>query len=501
MNKKIDRHRTAIDRYSLSAPMQSLYRHNYLSGNFSLLDYGCGKGDDVRILKQHNVEIAGWDPVFFPDETKDSCDIVNLGFVINVIEDQKERQKTLHNAFAIARKLLVVAVMLGGESIISRFKKLGDGVITSRNTFQKYYSQQEIRNYVESVLKAEAIAVGPGIFYVFKDKIEEQIFLVSREKAKKNWQRLSYIGDPDRLAIKQRAFYEKNRELLDGFWRKCLELGRIPLNKEFTHSEDLRTIADSHKKAFRLLAVIHGQETFESATESRKNDLLVYFALGLFGQRRPYLHMPESLKRDIKVFWGVYTKAIDDAKNLLFSVGKKNVIKNACLQAYETLQCGQLITNHSFIVHRELIEDLPSVLRIYIGCASQLYGDLSQIDLIKVHMTSGKVTLLCYDDFWGKPLPLLTQRVKIKLREQDIDFFDYGDEYPPQPLYLKGVLMKDYMPNYSKQKTFDKRLQSFNWLDLSGFGPSKDEFDTLLLENKLQIKGFRFYKIAKSTNN
>jgi len=211
--------------------------------------------------------------------------------------------------------------------------------------------------------------------------------------------------------------------------------------------------------------------------------------------------MPEGLKRDIKIFWGMYTEAIETAKSLLFSVGKKDVIKNACGQAYKELQCGQLIKNHSFIIHRELIEDLPAVLRIYIGCASQLYGDLSQIDLVKIHMTSGKVTLLCYDDFWGKPLPLLLQRIKIKLREQDIDFFDYGDEYPPQPLYLKGVLMQDHMPNYSKQKTFDKRLQSFDWLDLSGFGPTGEELENLLTENRLKIKGFRFYKITKDIDN
>ena len=211
--------------------------------------------------------------------------------------------------------------------------------------------------------------------------------------------------------------------------------------------------------------------------------------------------MPEGLKRDIKIFWGMHTEAIKTAKSLLFSVGEKDVIKNACMQAYKELQCGQLVTNHSFIVHRELIEDLPAVLRIYIGCASQLYGDLSQVDLVKIHMTSDKVTLLCYDDFWGKPLPLLRQRVKIKLREQDIDFFNYGDEYPPQPLYLKGVLMQDHMQNYSKQKTFDKRLQSFKWLDLNGFGPTKDEFENLLIENRLQIKGFRFYEITKNIDN
>jgi hypothetical protein len=47
---RVERHLTAIDRDKLSAPMQALARHNYLDGEYSVFDYGCGKGDDVREL-------------------------------------------------------------------------------------------------------------------------------------------------------------------------------------------------------------------------------------------------------------------------------------------------------------------------------------------------------------------------------------------------------------------------------------------------------------------
>ena len=40
-------------------------------------------------------------------------------------------------------------------------------------------------------------------------------------------------------------------------------------------------------------------------------------------------------------------------------------------------------------------------MRIYVGCATQLYGDLDSIHLIKAHITSGKVSLMGYDD-WNK---------------------------------------------------------------------------------------------------
>ena len=141
--KIIERHKTAIDRNSLSAPMQSLFRHNYLQGDYSLFDYGCGKGDDLNILANHNVSAKGWDPVYYPDNEIGKADIVNLGFVINVIENPKERKETLKKAYRLTGKILVTSVMLGGEATTCKFEKYGDGVVTSRKTFQKYYSQTD----------------------------------------------------------------------------------------------------------------------------------------------------------------------------------------------------------------------------------------------------------------------------------------------------------------------------------------------------------------------
>lgn len=86
------------------------------------------------------------------------------------------------------------------------------------------------------------------------------------------------------------------------------------------------------------------------------------------------------------------------------------------------LGVGEMNTGHSYIFHKKYLGDMPPELRVFVGCATQLYGDLDAIDLIKAHMTSGKVTLLRYDD-WEKEEPLLLERIKIKLREQDVDFF------------------------------------------------------------------------------
>ncbi|WP_319573757.1 DNA phosphorothioation-associated putative methyltransferase [uncultured Desulfobacter sp.] len=490
-DNEIHRHKTAIDRYSLSTPVQSLYRHNYLNGEYTFFDYGCGKGDDLNIIKELGVTASGWDPVYRPEEKLTKADIVNLGFVVNIIESLSERTQTLKKAYSLSKKILVASVMLGSESITSKFKKYGDGVITSRNTFQKYYTQNEFRDYIENSLGESAIAVGPGLFYIFRDKIKEQQFLIDRQRQRKNWKKISYTDPPDRLKIKQKAFYARHKDLLDDFWESCLELGRLPLNSEYKKSEQLRAACGSHQKALTLLTDIHGKSNFEAAESNRRNDLLVHFALSHFSRRKPYNAMPKILQKDIKYFFNKYTDAIQEATDLLFSVGNTETIKSECQKAYEMLGTGRMEGDHSWTIHIDYVNQLSPTLRTYIGCATQLYGDLYEVDLIKIHMQSNKVSLMRYDDFEGKPLPLLMERIKINLREQKINFYTYGEKFKPQPLYIKSQYIGDGYPNYDDQFRFDEKLSSFDWLDLSDFGLPSDELSELLDEHGIQLQDFK----------
>ncbi len=490
-DSEIHRHKTAIDRYSLSTPVQSLYRNNYLNGDYTFFDYGCGKCDDLNIIKELGVIASGWDPVYRPEEKLTKADIVNLGFVVNIIESLFERTQTLKKAYSLSKKILVASVMLGSESTTSKFKKYGDGVVTSRNTFQKYYTQNEFREYIEDSLEESAIAVGPGLFYIFRDKIEEQQFLIDRQRQRKNWKKISYTDSPYRLKIKQKALYARHQDLLDDFWANCLKFGRLPLNSEYKKSEQLRAIYGSHQKAFTLITEIHDKSNFETAEYDRRNDLLVHFALSLFSRRNPYNTMPKLLQRDIKHFFNKYTDAIHEATELLFSVGNTETIKSECQRAYEILNTGKMEGDHSWTIHIDYVNQLSPILRTYIGCATQLYGDLYEVALIKIHMQSNKVSLMRYDDFEGTPLPLLMERIKINLREQRIDFYSYGDKFKPQPLYLKSKYIEDGYPRYEEQLAFDDKLSSFNWLDISGFGISLDTLMELFNENGINLQDFK----------
>ncbi|USD59501.1 DNA phosphorothioation-associated putative methyltransferase [Vibrio sp. SCSIO 43140] len=487
----IDRHRTAIVRHELSAPMKLLAKSGFLDGRYSIFDYGCGRGDDLRELEAHGLDALGWDPNFQPDNEKVRSDVVNLGFVLNVIEDRDERLEALLRAWDLADKVLVVSVMLANESYISQFKPYKDGVITSRNTFQKYYAQSEIKAYVEHSLQEDAIAAGPGIFYVFKDKLEEQSYLQNKYKRSHAWQQLTSPA-PIEAKDKAKLVISQNSELFEGFWNRCLDLGRLPANDEFSRSEEVRSLVGSHKKTFSLLSEMYDTKMFEAAEKERKEDLLLFFSMGLFEKRKPYTQQPETLKRDIKALFSDYNAALSLATELLFTIADTELIEQQSAKAGKQLPASIFNEGHSLIFHKSYINELPLLLRVYVGSALQMYGEIDDnVDLIKVHTTSGKLSLMCYDDF-SSSVPKLVERIKIKMADQDIDFFDYIDEGRQPPLLNKHLLMSESEESYSKQLSFDKRLAK-----LCGIVFDREviihraTFDQILKDNNKKLSGYR----------
>ena len=52
----IERHKTALSRDRLSVPLFLMAQRGYLDGKYTVLDYGCGRGDDLR---EGQGEVAG----------------------------------------------------------------------------------------------------------------------------------------------------------------------------------------------------------------------------------------------------------------------------------------------------------------------------------------------------------------------------------------------------------------------------------------------------------
>jgi len=496
-SQQIQRHLTALTRIQMSAPMQSLARYGYLDGSKSIFDYGCGKGGDLQLLKENGVKAAGWDPYYAPNDKKEPANIVNMGFVINVIEDAEERSEALQSAFGLAEECLVVSAMLENANARSGMP-YKDGVRTSRNTFQKYFSQSELAAYIESTLWKEPVPIAPGVFYAFKTSEAEADFFDrknSRRRTPVNAAVRRKVGHSQPARKRASSFtrkYENNSELLERLWSFWLELGREPKPNEVDDLKKIRDCLGSYPSALKILVTQKGEEgeaMLKTAQQQRNSDLIVQFAERKFYRKPLPRPLPERLKEDIRHFFGNQANALTVGEEYLVSILDKSRIHSECAESAQK-GIGWLDGSHSLQLHTDLIPRLPPTLRIYIICASSLYGDPSSADLVKIHIRSGKLTLMIFDDFTGKAIPRMLERTKINLMNQRIDVYRYGEEFEPPNLYLKSRYLHEDQGGYSEQLRFDEKLEEMRIADFSGFGPSPSEFEQILQDNRLSIDGY-----------
>jgi DNA phosphorothioation-associated putative methyltransferase len=502
----VQRHLTALSRSALSAPMQLLVRHGLMSQETTVFDYGCGRGGDVACLSTNGFTAHGWDPHYANEQPILEADVVNLGFVVNVIEDPAERVEALLKAFKVARRVMAVSVMLYGSEPTGR--PFRDGFITSRNTFQKYFTQGEFKDYVEQVLHQEAFMAGPGVAFVFADKDSEQRFSVARYRTKGIAARLLATRTPEvrvkrqlrEASVKQPRLpgpsrtelkLQQARPHLERLWALALDLGRYPEPEEGPHLTEINAQLGGFGKALRLLATHFDQGVLAVAAATRADDLRLYLATQQFSRRPAYRQLEPRLQLDIKAFFGDYRAAQAAGLRLLQDAADPSQLFEACQRAANA-GLGWLEGQHSLQLHLSMVERLPVVLRAYVACGLILWNSLSEVQLVKIHIGSGKLTLMEFEEFDTSPLPLLRRRIKVNIRKQDYDLFEYDSEAHPKPLlYWKSRYLHEDYPDYADQAAFDEALEATGTVGSSEFGPAPELLLLRLEAMRLGISGMR----------
>jgi DNA phosphorothioation-associated putative methyltransferase len=498
--KSVQRHLTALSRATLSAPVQLLVRNGLLSAEQTFFDYGCGRGTDIFALKEAGIQAAGWDPHYAAENSLYEADVVNLGFVVNVIEDSAERVEAIHKAFKLARRVLAVAVMLHTSDPPG--KPFRDGFITSRNTFQKYFSQGELKIYLEDALHQQVFMIGPGVALVFADKNLEQRFNSRKFRSNDFTQRLlaaktirPNVAKRTRVRIEKISRSEKQfigaKEVLQKLWELSLDLGRYPEPIEVAFFQELLEVIQPYSRALRLLKAHFDPSLLDLASKQRASELLLYMSAQQFEKRPTYKMLETRIQRDIKFFFHDFRSAQSAGLNLLIKAADPNEVLAACDEA-ASKGLGWLETNQSLQFHIGILERLPVILRAYVNCGLIIWDAMSDVHLIKIHIGSGKLTLFEFKDFDSSPVPLLLKRVKINLRKQDYDVFEYGSEqYPSTVLYRKSRYMHEDMPDFAEQLAFDDALDAIDLKDRPTFGESFPDLCKKLELNRVSIEGLR----------
>lgn len=476
---KIERHRTAIKRASFSLPVKCMLRDGLLDKSKSFFDYGCGHGRDLALLAEMEIDCSGWDPSFRPAAQLKRAEIVNLSYVLNVIEDLRERREALRKAWDLCNGLLAVAAQVEFAAPNKEQEAYGDGVLTTRQTFQKYYNQHELREYLESELGADAISAAPGVFYIFKDESAKQQFIANRFHR--------------RIAVPQRRIsellFEQNRDVLEPLMEGLTRYGRLPAAEELPQTPVIIERFGSLNRAFKLIQKVTEESPWDVIAQKRTEDLLVYLALARFRRRPALTQLPVTIQNDIKTFLGGYKIACGRADALLFRAGDPKAIDDACNRA----SVGQLVDN-ALVLHRSSLDYLEPLLRILEGCARALVGEIDEANVIKLHRFSGKVTYISYPDFESLPHPPLRQRIKVTLPTLSIDMFDYSGWSDPPLLFRKDELLHTDHPKAKLFKSLTKQEEKLGVLSQSDTSLKGSEWSVRLNEAGLQVRGHRLVR-------
>jgi diadenosine tetraphosphate (Ap4A) HIT family hydrolase len=81
-------HLTAKERETLSFPTNSLLKRNLLIGE--ILDFGCGFGKDVELLKNKGFNVCGYDKHYFPAYPTKKFDTIICFYVLNVLMQEEQ---------------------------------------------------------------------------------------------------------------------------------------------------------------------------------------------------------------------------------------------------------------------------------------------------------------------------------------------------------------------------------------------------------------------------
>lgn len=81
-------HLTAKERNTISFPARILLERSLLQRD--TLDYGCGLGSDVTLLKEKGINITGYDPHYFAEKPTGKFDTIICFYVLNVLMQEEQ---------------------------------------------------------------------------------------------------------------------------------------------------------------------------------------------------------------------------------------------------------------------------------------------------------------------------------------------------------------------------------------------------------------------------
>lgn len=467
------RHRTAIGRSDLSMPLRQCLRDAVIDDQTSVLDYGCGRGQDVRRLQHMGIAAVGWDPFFAPDTPLEQRDVVTLTYVLNVIENPAERKRALARAWSLSTKALAVTCRLKWEQSTLNGREHGDGVVTSRETFQHLYTTNELRQLVEEVTGMRCISPVPGMVYAFRRNEEKLTYLARRTVADFDWSQTTDYA----TALAEVVAFTESR-------------GRVPIFEELP--QELLPLLGKLSRSTLLQAVGKAADPEKVATATRRAtlDTLLYLGTSIFNGRAPLSDLPLSIQADIKNCFQSYREACARADRLLAKIRDDTYIRGAMRNS-----TGKL-TATALYVHRRAMEGMPVVLRLYEHCGFVAAGRPANWNMLKLDHRGRRVSWSYYPDFDTDPHPRLDSTYGVEMSSFEANFQTFRDRKNRPLLHRKEEFLAaddPHVPKYRRLTSAEIRAGLYSHPNIIGL---EEGWNSELERCGVDLKGHRLVRRA-----
>jgi DNA phosphorothioation-associated putative methyltransferase len=397
-----------MHRRALSVPAQRALLDGLLAGG-DVLDFGCGRGGDVRRLVGAGVAARGWDPHYRPDPPPAPATAVLCSYVLNVVADPAERAETLRRAWMLAQDVLIVAVRTDREAAKVSGDAAGDGLVTSRGTFQALLPAAGLADWIGGVLGCRPVPAGTGLMYVFRSDAARAGYLANRFARRDK--PAGTAGHDDGAA-----------DVLAAVAGWLAERGRPPVPEE--DPGVCRAAEQAFGGTARAAAAAHPllePGTVAAAARRAADDLLVFLALDAFHGRTRAADLPPSAAADARTFFGSYAAARAKSDRLLAFLARRDLMAKAARAS----RVGKL-TPTALYVHADAVRLLSAPLRAYAECAELVAARPPATNLLKLHHDRAAVSFLTYPTFDRDPHPQLDSALLVDLAARSAAWTDYA---------------------------------------------------------------------------
>jgi DNA phosphorothioation-associated putative methyltransferase len=194
----------------------------------------------------------------------------------------------------------------------------------------------------------------------------------------------------------------------------------------------------------------------------------------LFPGAPRYTTLPRSIQRDVKAFFGSHATVIEEARRLMFSAGRPEIVRESIEVAIGSA-LGAMRDEDTFRFKTSVLDRLPPVLRLRVRCGGLLRGGVEAADFVDVKVNSSCLTFITCVDASAR-LPVVSERTRVDLGRARVTV-----DYPEgMVLYLKGRFLPPDTAERDKQLEFDRKLLASGIVSPDGKGPRFTELQELM---------------------